>query len=104
MLPIFLLKIIPYLFTFHHPIAIRKIQKENINFFIENPLVKIEEYVKVEMVRGKEISVYNLQGELIANFPSTKIASDRLKLSPTCVKRVLMGTQHQHKGYKFKLN
>ena len=73
-------------------------------FFIENPLVKIEEYVKVEMVRGKEISVYNLQGELIANFPSTKIASDRLKLSPTCVKRVLMGTQHQHKGYKFKLN
>lgn len=73
-------------------------------YYNSEPLLNIEPYTEsVNLRRSKPIKVYDLNKNIISEFTSSKEASVKLKLNETCIRRVLEGTQHQHKGYTFKL-
>ncbi len=71
--------------------------------FENEPLKKIEPYIKsINLRRSRAILVFDLKNNLIGEFTSSAIAAKELGLSETCIRRVFIGNQHQHKGYTFK--
>lgn len=73
-------------------------------YFDIEPLLNIEPYQEsINLRRSKPILVYDLNKNFIGEYTSTKIASVKLGLNETCIRRFFEGTQHQHKGYTFKL-